>query len=148
MIVAGTRSFTDKEFVRNAIAGSGLAITEIVHGGAKGVDSIAHDLAEGIVPIKVFPVDRAKHGRAAGPIRNREMADYADALIAIWNGTSRGTLDMIRAMDSKGKFVQVHFVDTVAELIGEPKLPWYGKIPALVMPAKDPCPESCTTSRP
>lgn len=42
-----------------------------------------------------FPADWDKYGRSAGMIRNREMAKYAEALIAIWDGRSRGTSNMM-----------------------------------------------------
>lgn len=41
-------------------------------------------------------IDDIKHGRAAGPIRNQQMAERADALVAVWDGASRGTGDMLR----------------------------------------------------
>lgn len=47
------------------------------------------------IPVKRFPADWNQYGRRAGPLRNREMARYADALIAIWDGKSRGTRSMI-----------------------------------------------------
>ena len=46
-------------------------------------------------PVKPFPADWDTYGKAAGPIRNREMADYADVLIAFWDGQSTGTGNMI-----------------------------------------------------
>ena len=62
------------------------------------------------IPIKEFPANWQEFGRAAGPIRNGEMADYADALIAIWDGRSRGTADMISRMKIKEKPVWVQEV--------------------------------------
>lgn len=103
VIIAGSRTYQAnkaRQYVLDAINDSGWAgdITEIVHGGARGIDAAAHDVCEGQWPVKVFPADWMKHGKAAGPIRNREMADYADALIAVWDGKSRGTASMIAAM--------------------------------------------------
>ncbi len=71
-------------------------ITEIVSGTCKGVDQLGEEWAgrKGI-PVKRFPADWNQYGRRAGPLRNREMAKYADALIAIWDGESRGTKNMI-----------------------------------------------------
>jgi len=81
-------------------------ISEIVSGGQKSInkDTLAHYGADWIgeswarfwdLPIKTFPADWKTHGRAAGPIRNSQMADYADTLIAFWDGKSRGTKSMI-----------------------------------------------------
>lgn len=72
-------------------------ITEVVSGACKeGVDRLGEEWAgrKGI-PVKRFPADWNQYGRRAGPLRNREMAKYADALIAIWDGESRGTRNMI-----------------------------------------------------
>ena len=97
VIVAGGRDAQPAyELVVSAIAESGIEITELVHGAARGIDSAAGEWAErNKIPIKVFPADWSQHGRAAGPIRNRQMAEYADALIAVWDGNSRGTKNMI-----------------------------------------------------
>jgi hypothetical protein len=73
--------------------------TEIVSGGAKGVDASAEWFAEvGKRPFKLFPADWDKHGKSAGPLRNREMAQYGDALLLIWDGKSPGSANMKAAM--------------------------------------------------
>lgn len=79
-------------------------VGEIVSGGASGIDAYAKDMAERYnLSFKEFPADWNTHGRAAGPIRNRQMAEYADALLLIWNGESRGSASMKREMESLGK---------------------------------------------
>jgi hypothetical protein len=73
-------------------------ITEIVSGAARGIDSLGERWAEyrpDPIPVKQFPADWDTHGKAAGPIRNRAMADYADALLVVWDGKSRGTKNML-----------------------------------------------------
>lgn len=52
------------------------------------------------VPVDYYPADWEKYGKSAGPIRNSEMANHADALILIWDGSSRGSRDM--KMKAKG----------------------------------------------
>ena len=70
-----------------------LSITEVVSGGATGADRCAELFAEtNGIPIKLFPADWTKHGRAAGPIRNEEMAKYAEACVLFPGG--KGTADM------------------------------------------------------
>lgn len=70
-------------------------ITEIVSGAAQGVDAEGEHWASHMnVPVKRFPANWEKHGKAAGPIRNKEMALYADALLLIWDGDSRGSMNM------------------------------------------------------
>ena len=101
-IIAGPRDFTDTNFVWRAIAKAPFNITEVVSGHATGVDAMGETYAiiSGI-PVKRFPADWKKYGKAAGPIRNNAMAEYADALIAIDTG-SRGTAHMIRAARTAG----------------------------------------------
>lgn len=70
-------------------------IKEVVCGGAAGVDTSGEKWAksEG-VPVKYFNADWDTHGKAAGPIRNREMAKYANALLLLWDGESPGSKNM------------------------------------------------------
>ena len=119
IIVAGSRIITDYVAVERVIdvVADGLAITEIVSGAGRGVDSLGERRArEHDTPVRRFPADWTKHGRAAGPIRNRQMAEYAagdpegGALIAIWDGESRGTQDMIEEAKTRRLMVQVTVV--------------------------------------
>lgn len=96
-IIAGPRTIFDYATVVAAVHASGFTITEVVSGKALGVDilgeryAILHD-----IPIKPFPAKWKKYGKyEAGFIRNEEMAQYADALIAVWDGQSSGTKHMI-----------------------------------------------------
>ena len=111
-IIAGCRDIDDWGIVQKAIEDSGFGpgTTEVVSGGAQGVDASGEGIAElhGI-PVKRFPADWKKHGKSAGPIRNREMAKYADRLIAVWDGKSRGTKNMIDEMQALGKPVYVSY---------------------------------------
>lgn len=57
-----------------------------------GADSLGEQFAkEHGLSCELHPADWNKHGRAAGPIRNAQMAEISDALIAFWDGKSRGT---------------------------------------------------------
>lgn len=97
-IIAGSRGIHDFLKVCEAIKESGFSdqITEIVSGGALGVDKLGEKFAKKFsIPLKIFLADWKKYDKAAGPIRNREMANYSDALIAIWDGFSNGTANMI-----------------------------------------------------
>ncbi len=103
-VIAGSRNVTNKTLVFECIEKSKLAITEVVSGCAKGVDSLGELYAfrHGL-QITPFWADWRIHGKAAGPIRNREMAEYADQAIILWNGESSGTRNMIECMRSLGK---------------------------------------------
>ncbi len=72
-------------------------VDEIVSGGAKGVDSCAAAFArkKGIKLIEFLP-EYEKYGRAAPIVRNKQIVDYADEVIAFWDGKSKGTLSVIK----------------------------------------------------
>lgn len=102
VIIAGSRSVTDPHEVNRAIIDSGFVITEVVSGGCYGPDTFGEQWAarQGI-PVKRFPADWNKHGKAAGPLRNQEMVDYADAVIAVWDGQSRGVASLMKCALNK-----------------------------------------------
>ena len=103
VIIAGSRHITDRDFVEQAIEDSGFEITEVVCGKAQGVDTVGEEWAnDNDIPVKPFPAEWKRYGRAAGPIRNREMAEYADALIAIPDIGSKGTANMIATAKKMG----------------------------------------------
>lgn len=97
--------------VQKAIDNSQFVMTEIVSGGARGVDSLAITYAkEHYIPCTIMRADWDKYGKSAGFRRNGDMANYADALIAIWDRESRGTLHMINIAKERGLKVFVHFL--------------------------------------
>lgn len=64
----------------------------IISGGARGADSLAERFAHAHeLPITVIKPDWTQYGRAAGPIRNRDIINAADVVIAFWDGQSKGT---------------------------------------------------------
>lgn len=105
-IVAGSRSITSYEKVKRAIEESNIEITEVVCGMAQGADLLGKQWAdENQIPVKEMPAQWMVDGkldRAAGHKRNYEMAKYAEALIAVWNGYSDGTASMIRFAEKRG----------------------------------------------
>jgi hypothetical protein len=110
-IIAGGRNIHDYQLVLSAVAESSIPISVVVSGGAQGVDYLGERYArEEGYPLDVYPADWNKHGRAAGPIRNAEMAENADALIAIWDGQSRGTKNMIEIARKRGLTVYVKVI--------------------------------------
>lgn len=95
-IVAGSRTITDLSVIRKAVASAPWRVSQIVSGCAHGVDRTAERLAPELgVTIKRFPAQWEREGRSAGFKRNVAMAKYADALVAVWDGKSRGTKHMI-----------------------------------------------------
>ncbi|MBE6554198.1 MAG: DUF2493 domain-containing protein [Ruminococcaceae bacterium] len=81
---------------------------EIVSGGAVGVDSCAAKYAaENGIKCTVFLPQYERYGRAAPIIRNKEIVDYADKVIAFWNGESKGTLSIIKYAKKMNKPCEV-----------------------------------------
>lgn len=108
VIIAGSRTLIDPLLIPQAIKEAGFTITEIVTGMARGVDTLAFFFAvKHDIPRKPFPAKWKEFGRDAGFLRNQEMADYGDALIAIWDGKSRGTVDMVNRMKELDKPVHL-----------------------------------------
>lgn len=75
----------------------------IISGGAKGIDSLAAEYAtaHGLALVEIRP-NYTKNGRGATFIRNREIVDNADMVVAFWNGTSKGTKYTIDYANKKG----------------------------------------------
>lgn len=118
-IIAGTRYGITLDDVKQAIKLSGYSIHGVVSGGAKGADYLGECWAEiRRLPVRRFPAlwadmsakpmraktrpDGTRYNELAGLNRNEEMAGYADALIAVWDGKSTGTQDMIRRATKHG----------------------------------------------
>jgi len=104
LVIFGSREIEDMRAVEYALEACGMAsqVTEIVSGGARGVDRLGERYArQRGLPCRVFPAQWTKYGKSAGPIRNAEMAKYADYGVAVWDGESRGTANMIRLMEGR-----------------------------------------------
>ena len=112
VIIAGGRDFDNLELMTKKmdffLLESKNLDLEIVSGTAKGADSLGEAYANlRKYKVKQFPADWNKFGKGAGFKRNTEMAEYADALIAFWDGKSRGTMHMINIAKKKGLQVKV-----------------------------------------
>ena len=83
-------------------------VSEIVSGGAKGVDSCAREYAEkNKIPLKEFLPDYKRYGRGAPLKRNMEIIEYADKVIAFWDGRSKGTKFVIDNCKKSGKAIEI-----------------------------------------
>lgn len=110
-IIAGCRDIFDMAIVEEAISCWIFPITEVVCGKAPGIDTVGETWAKAHkIPVKDFPADWNRFGRAAGPKRNAQMAEYSEALIAIWDQKSHGTRNIINIMDGLNKLYYVHLV--------------------------------------
>ena len=102
LIIAGGRDFNDYQLLQletqRFLVEQGFNPSQliIVSGNAKGADSLGEEFAEKYnFPIATYPADWNKNGKAAGPIRNEEMANFATHAIIFWDSISRGSKNMI-----------------------------------------------------
>ena len=113
VIIAGTRDYSDYQLLRDrcdAILSAKRQDSNIimVSGTARGADQMGERYArERGFQLRRFPADWEQYGKSAGHIRNAKMADNADALIAFWDGESKGTKNMIDNARRKGLAVRV-----------------------------------------
>ncbi len=125
VIIAGGRDFDnydllDKEVssILNSMVNIPMDDFELVSGGQVttdyttgkkyGADYLGEKYAkDNNFDLKGFPADWNKYNKAAGPIRNKQMAEYADVLIAFWDGKSKGTKHMIELAKNKGLKVYI-----------------------------------------
>lgn len=109
VIIAGGRDFTcihtAEDYLVNLVEASKLPDEfTVISGGARGADKVGEHCAKQFnLPLQIYPADWDTYGKRAGYIRNEQMADAADALIAFWDGTSRGTKHMIDTMRKQNK---------------------------------------------
>lgn len=104
LIIAGGRDFSNYELLKYEVKKfiveeiKTRKNLEIISGTANGADKFGERFAEEFeIQVKKFPANWNRDGKAAGPIRNEEMAKYAAGqfCICFWDGTSRGTKNMI-----------------------------------------------------
>jgi len=124
VIIAGTRykdadqkiPFDDYALIGQAVWRSRFTITEVVSGCAIGADRLGEQWARlNDIPIKEMPADWTHNGKAAGQMRNKAMAEYADAAIVVWDGKSPGSRNMIENMIRRKKPYYVALTSTTLE---------------------------------
>lgn len=112
VIIAGGREFNDYQMVEETcdflFKDKDNTEIEIVSGKAKGADSLGEKYAkEKGYPVVDFPADWSQYGKSAGYKRNKQMAEYANVLVAFWDGNSKGTKLMIELAKSNNLLVRV-----------------------------------------
>lgn len=127
--ITGSRSIISQSLantiISQAIEENNLEITEVVSGGASGMDTLAKNWAEmNGIPFTPFPADweninvvpciirtrrnGTKYNAAARSIRNQKMAEYVQAGIIAWDGVSDGTRDMMKIMHRLNKTIYIY----------------------------------------
>lgn len=113
IVVAGCRDYNNyeeaKEYIDFCISKIKKEHTLIfVSGGCRGADVLGERYAkENGYKIERHPAEWKKYGKAAGPIRNREMAEISDYVICFWDGKSKGTKAMIEYSVKIGKPIKI-----------------------------------------
>lgn len=122
-IVAGTRIFYDYEMLARELLSfiddiaDEMDSLEFVSGTAKGADTLGEQFAHTYgYQVKRFPAKWHQYGKIAGPIRNRQMAEYASKetgiLFVFWDGCSRGTKNMIELAEQYG--LEIHVIKYIS----------------------------------
>lgn len=109
LAVVGSRSFIDKRLSWRVLDRVRSKVAAVVTGGAEGADSLGAAWARSKgIPVRIIRPDWKRFGNSAGPRRNAEIVAEAGALIAFWDGASRGTADVVARARASG--VPVHVV--------------------------------------
>lgn len=109
--IIGSRHFYDYKSLCDLCDKYNIAF--INSGGAIGVDTLAERYAiERNIPIQIFFPDWNQFGKRAGFLRNIEIIDNSDLVIAFWDGQSRGTKHSIDYAVKQGKEVIIEFFNS------------------------------------
>lgn len=107
-IIAGSRDLHSYRLVARVMEECGWVPSVVLSGGARGIDTVGAWWAkDNGIHVERWEARWDLHGRAAGIRRNVEMAKNADALVAVWDGSSRGTAHMIDEARRRGLRVYV-----------------------------------------
>ncbi|ODU53095.1 MAG: hypothetical protein ABS98_01920 [Lysobacteraceae bacterium SCN 69-48] len=119
VIVAGSRGFQDQARLDAGLDRILSSLDEplIVSGGADGADTLGERYAMArwsgrVVPFLRYPAEWKRYAKAAGHVRNKQMAWAASHLVAFWDGRSPGTKSMIELAEADGLVTRVVRVDT------------------------------------
>jgi hypothetical protein len=108
LIIAGSRhlevSSQEIEDILNKCLGDWRKVTEIISGHCRGIDTCGERFSDSHgIKLTIFPANWEQYGDSAGPRRNGQMASVADALLLIWDGTSKGSANMKARMEAMKK---------------------------------------------
>lgn len=112
IIIAGSRYFNNYCLLKSKLdillSNRNNNEIQIVSGGCRGSDKLGELYAmNNGIDIKIFNAQWDKYGKSAGPKRNLQMAIYSDALVAFWDGKSRGTSNMIEVAKQHNLIIRV-----------------------------------------
>jgi len=107
VLVCGGRGFLNKGLLYHYMDAlhSRFCFTELIHGGAKGADTLAGEWAmDWSIPVHVFPAQWSRDGKLAGPFRNQRMLDEGKPALVVSFPGGRGTMDMVKQAVFAGVF--------------------------------------------
>lgn len=111
VLVCGSRHFDDEALMRAVMIDEGPRFPGdvLIHGDAKGADKLSEKFICSYVKVERYPADWNKHGKAAGPIRNKQMLEEGkpDLVIAFLAPNSKGTKNMIEQAEKTGIPVRI-----------------------------------------
>jgi hypothetical protein len=113
VVIAGSRGFSNYKLLKETCdkylrEKKKTHNVIVISGHARGADTLGEKYAsDEDLDLEIYPADWKKYGKSAGFMRNEQMADIADAVIAFWNGESHGTKHMIDIAEEKGLNVKV-----------------------------------------
>ena len=116
IVIAGCRDYFDysqaKEYIDMCLRNIRNQFTIIiVSGGCRGADMLGlRYAAENKMDFEIYKADWTHFGRAAGPLRNRRMAEVCDYVICFWDGKSKGTFSMIQEAKRLNKPIRIKYI--------------------------------------
>lgn len=106
LAIIGSRTFNDYDVLKKEC--DNLNIEEIISGGAKGADSLGEKYAiENNIKFTIFKPDWKKYGKRAGFLRNTDIINSCDSVLAFWDGNSKGTQHSINLAHKHNKPVTI-----------------------------------------
>ncbi|MBQ8249486.1 MAG: DUF2493 domain-containing protein [Clostridia bacterium] len=85
--------------------------TEIVSGGAKGIDTCAREYATANnIKLTEFLPEYERYGRAAPLARNKKIVEYAEVIVVFWDGKTNGTKMILEYCEKRGKTAYIHII--------------------------------------
>lgn len=108
VVICGSRDCEKLALIEKAVKESGFEITCVISGDARGADKLADLWAKNNkIDRVIMPANWEGRGKSAGIFRNLRMIEYADGVIAIWDGKSRGTKNSIETAKNLGKKLHI-----------------------------------------
>ena len=114
LAIVGSRNYTDYETFKSAVSRvvEKEDITHVISGGASGVDKLAEKWAkDNNIQLIVFTANWKKYGKGAGPLRNTQIVEECDYMIAFPSKSGRGTQDSIRKAEKLKRLLSVFYIE-------------------------------------